>query len=268
MTRSSNRERWVESSMRQDLEQQLDTANSLIGTLTTELKKLSEGKKQQILTVDRDELDEINSRIQEAQQDLEDALLRREALEKRVKGLKEKEPEAAKIRDQITEQEWPAIVIEYEKLRKLQQEYRIIFDNIQKRNVQIAAFCRRYDALTEDVLDTPQLDLPLECLRFYGIQLGEIPSIREIYTSSEHDEKRIQREEELQRVQEKRARIAEEHAPPCPECEKPMILERDVGRLGETRTRRGTSEWRFTHCKTNFTVEIPETVAPAVMPSA
>ena len=176
---------------RRELEQRLENVVNNIRTSETELERLREEKKRQILKLNPSDLKTISSRIHELEEQVEDNKLARSALEREIQESQEKEPEAAKIRKRLAEKLWPAALVEYEKLKRIHGELGPVLEKITGLNNEMEALANQHKGLIGDKIYTPRIPVPPELYSVATAKFDVAPSKLDIRVGAQRERDRL-----------------------------------------------------------------------------
>jgi len=175
----------------QELEQRLENVVNNIRTSETELKKLREDKKQRILLLRPADLKSMSSRIRELEEQVEDSKLAREALEKEIQEVKEKEPEALKIGKRLAKELWPAALAEYDKLKRIHEELRSVLEKITGLNNEMMNLAIQHKRLIGDKILTPQIPVPPELYSVADAKFDAAPPKLDLRVGTQREQDRL-----------------------------------------------------------------------------
>jgi hypothetical protein len=213
---------------RQELEQRLENVVNTIRTSETELKRLREEKKQQILKLNPSDLKNMSSRIRELEDQVEDSKLARGALEKEIQEFKDKkEPEAARIRKHLQEV-WPAALAEYEKLKRIHGELGPVLEKITGLNNEMAVLATQHKRLIEESILDPHLHVPPELYLVANVKFDIAPpKSLDMRLGTEREAQRLaDLFKEQAPIVNRILKLAGEAWPNCPACGTRMLAQR------------------------------------------
>jgi hypothetical protein len=146
---------------RHDLEARLKAAQDRIQAVKTQLKELNERKQNAILKMADSERRELNGKIRELEQELEDQEQTTVAVRKGIKECVEKlEPEAARIRKRMEEELWPQALAEVEHLNKLIEPLKASIRKMAQINNELTSLQTQHNRLiAPDGIQTQQVHL-------------------------------------------------------------------------------------------------------------
>lgn len=204
---------------RQEVETRLKATATAIATHQKTLQTLNEEKRQKILKLKDGELADLNGRIRQGEQQLEDAQLLKAALTDELRDITEKrEPEAAKIRKHLQEL-WAPTIAEYEKLPPILRELQPILEKVTAFNNEANTLANQHESLIGDSIPIPQ-ELQSVC----NLKFGALPKTLDTRLASERQEQGLA---DLLKEQEptisKILRYAGQTWPNCPICGSRML---------------------------------------------
>ena len=231
-------------------------------SLTSELEELKT-RKVAWLTAGKPARDmkPLNEELRIDQERLLDLAVTEAALEAKLRIYEQNEPAATEKRKEVIAAD-ERCREHVEALIKLQQETRPHIEAVLKENSTIGRLDEEHLTLVGDRMNIPHITIPYQASNFAGAQVPPIEPLRPWQYASEEERAASLQEEHLRmmKVQEERARVAQNHAPDCPDCGKPMNLHVDRSwkeKLGESPITRG--HWSFQHCNTRLDHVVPET---------
>jgi hypothetical protein len=240
----------------------LAKTNDEITKLTSELEEFK-ARKVQWLTAAKPARDmrPLNEELRVGQQHLEDLAITKAALEGKLRIYAQNAPLGEKLRvDANAAYEAGRALVD--KIIKTQEEVAAYVKRILELNTLVSHQGQQHLDLLGEGMNEPHLEAPLQAWAFAGPGVQPIRPFGPWQYISEEERAASLQEEGVRRMklQEERARVAQAHAPPCPDCGKPMNLHVDRSwkeKLGESPITRG--HWSFQHCNTRLDHVVPET---------
>jgi hypothetical protein len=147
--------------------------------------------------------------------------------QKKANDLKEKEPEALKIRKCLSE-DWPTALTIHEELKRIQSELRPTLGKITAWNNKSAALASQHKALIGEKIYTPAIPVPPELYAAANVKLEPLAKSLDVRLPSERERDRVENQLRDQRPIVwkflKRAKI--EDYPRCGVCQAELIAQR------------------------------------------
>jgi hypothetical protein len=243
---------------RSDFQRRLDETNQKLKAQKDLIASLEKEKAATIESGEAEAALETDKRLFLAKEELPDLELTRRALQGRLRIFEKNEAQAATIRETV-QASWEQIRPLIDLLIAKQAEVAKILEQISPLQHQIASAAPQHMSLVGEELDPPILRLPKEA-QFFSTTL--LQPLRPWRFVSESEKKAAAAKKAAQeRVeQEKRIKVAVEHAPECDECDQKMKLRTDVSDDGETGGR-GSGTWAYEceECGVVGSAYVPET---------
>jgi hypothetical protein len=203
----------------------------------------------------------LNDQLRIGQEHLEDLAITKAALEGKLRVYAQNQTKAVKLREEV-KLTWDEARSLIGLIAKHQEDVSNLLEKINALEAKIRGNARKHLELVGEQMNEPGSIAIYQALAFAGSSVERIkPYPAWTFVSENERRERVAMIEAGQiKLQEKRAEIAQAHAPLCPDCGNPMTLNRSGGRkedLGEVFHLRG--KWIFEHCNTALTQTIPET---------
>ena len=251
---------------RQELEQRLENIVNTIRTCEAELKTLREEKKHRILLLHPGELRNIGTRIRELEDQVEDNKLAQEALKKEIQEFKEKEPEAAKVRDKANtlwgEEARPLV----DEFCKMQQRARVLHGKALELDNKIGAMGHEHLRLVGGQMRSPPSinTTVYQLAAFAGPGASDVKPLDAWHYESDEElaAKHKQEFDKKLKEHETRLEIANRLAPNCENCaganrQTKMIVDRRSGRADTPGESLYHGQWHLVCPKCGATQTVP-----------
>jgi hypothetical protein len=224
--------------MKQEYVERLAKVDNEITQLTSQLGELKATKLTWLTAGKRvADMKPLNEQLRLGQQQLEDLAVTKAALEAKLRIYAQNHDKATELRDQAN-QAYDRGRAHIDALVELQTEAIPHVHGIQEESSAIGRLAQKHLELVGENMNEPHIEVPHQALAFAaeGVRgvssgLGPIkPLPAWTYVSDEeHAAKRAAEHEARMKEHEKRIKIAEENAPPCPSCGAKMLVDRRNG---------------------------------------
>ncbi len=252
-------------SARYEFERRLESAKVTVQSLQSQITKLEEQKASALSDGNAAKAVEINRQLPGLKQQLDDVWITVKACESRISTYKENQPQAAKVREEISAA-WSQLVdVAAGMSAEVQQARKAIIEGLARTGsleAEINNLSAKHMQLVGETLRIPDWSLTgrayHDALNHLVDNSFDAPVSPWTYVSeSERRAATAKQQAEAKAAQTARVKVAIEQAPACAVCKKPMTLRRYVSNDGEARPGSGT--WEYEHCSKMATKEVPET---------
>jgi len=256
----------------------LETVKKGIAEIQRTIPTLKTEKERALLSDNKRDVDTVNTCLIALQKKLEENLITKDALEKKLSEYKSNEAKAKQSREKVKTRHEKGRSLVGSVIIPAQQAVGPAVLEIEIINTEIRAEAKKYlELVGEEMNPPPPIDIG-PALRFAGPGAAGVQApveaikMPEAWTYMSETDRAVEHDKQLKdklQAHEKRLKIAEEHAPDCPNClradvQTRLIVDRKSGHTdapGQAGRGNTSHHWNLKcpKCGTYVTAAIPET---------
>lgn len=246
-----------------ELRQKMSDLESKVVSTKQTLEQLIQKRNAVDPSMPLDQLERLTTEIRSYEKRLEDLQLLHIAIEKKLRQYEGNRSKGLKLVEEgnAAHEHGRKIFVE---LAKHQAEVRGLLKDLDQVNVIMSTKAKDFENLTGENMG---LTLSMVCYQASAFALAETIKPYDAWTYRSETELKEAHKAELDKKLERhevRVKVAEEHAPPCPQCGTKMVVDKRSGHLdtpGQAGGGHSSHHWYFLcgKCGVTLTQPIPET---------